>query len=245
MPPQPDITALLLAGGQGTRVRHLLGETPKPMAPVAGRPFIEWILRHLAAQGIRHALLSTGHQAKAFADHFDPQPVPNLTIECIAEPEPLGTAGGLRYAARQADHTPSAWLVLNGDSLAFLHLPTLAASLEKSDAVLAARNVPDTTRYGSLQIDTHQRLQAFREKQPGAGLINAGIYLLRPPLLENLPDKTPLSLETEAFPDWLRAGHHIQVTELKTPFLDIGTPETLPQAETFITDHLDQFLLSP
>jgi len=241
VPPLANITALLLAGGQGTRVSHLLGDVPKPMAPVAGRPFIEWIIRHLAAQGICRALLSTGHRAQAFADHFDPQPIPGVTLQCIPESEPLGTAGGLLHAAHQTDHTPEAWLVLNGDSLAFLNLTIFTQALNDSDAVLAAREVSDTTRYGSLKIDANNRLQAFREKQPGTGIINAGIYLLRPYLLEKLPQKSPLSLETEAFPHWLQTDQKIKVSLLNTPFLDIGTPETLPQAETFITENQAQF----
>jgi D-glycero-alpha-D-manno-heptose 1-phosphate guanylyltransferase len=110
----------VLAGGFGRRIQHLLPDLPKPMAPVAGRPFLEWVVRYLAAQKIRRVILSTGHLAETVVPkHFQSQPVPGVDVWCVPETKPLGTAGGFLNAIRaRRGEKPAAWLVLNGDSLA-------------------------------------------------------------------------------------------------------------------------------
>ena len=115
MPAPGDITALILAGGFGTRVKDLLGDLPKPMAPVHGKPFIEWIVRWLKAQGVREVVISTGFGSEFVVNHFIHQPVEEMTVQCVAELEPLGTGGGLTFAADQCGTAPEAWMVLNGD----------------------------------------------------------------------------------------------------------------------------------
>ena len=95
MPAPQDITALILAGGFGTRVKDLLGDLPKPMAPVKGCPFVEWIVRWLKAQGVRDVILSTGFRAELVEEHFSTTPVPEMNVRCVTEPEPMGTGGGL------------------------------------------------------------------------------------------------------------------------------------------------------
>ena len=106
-----QVAAVILAGGFGTRVQHLLSGVPKPMAPVAGRPFLEWIVRYLAKQGVRRAIISTGYLADVVARHFDAQPVPQVKTICVAETEPLGTAGGIAHAIGHGGETAQAWLV--------------------------------------------------------------------------------------------------------------------------------------
>ena len=100
------ITAVVLAGGFGTRIRHLLPDLPKPMAPVNGRPFLEWVVRYLAAQKIRRVIISTGHLAEIVAGHFQSQPVKNVRVSCVPETRPLGTAGGFLNAIRGAAENP-------------------------------------------------------------------------------------------------------------------------------------------
>ena len=112
-----QVVAVVLAGGFGTRVAHLLPGIPKPMAQVAGRPFLEWVVRFLARQGIENVVLSTGHLAEVVEEHFQKNPVPGVRTRSIAETQPLGTAGGFLNAARFSGEKPPAWLVLNGDSL--------------------------------------------------------------------------------------------------------------------------------
>jgi len=230
------ITAVVLAGGFGTRIKHLLGDLPKPMAPVLGKPFVEWVVRYLAAQGIREVILSTGHLADTVARHFDPQPVPGVRVACVPETTPLGTAGGFLNAAKHASHAPSAWLVLNGDSLVVAPLAKLFASLDRADVEGALLGVPmaDASRYGTLSQNAAGDLTGFNEKRPGTGNINAGVYLFRASTLAKFPARTPASFEVDVFPTLIQSGVRLQTILSDAPFLDIGTPESLPQAERFI-----------
>lgn len=240
----PDqTTAVILAGGFGTRIKHLLGDLPKPMAPVAGRPFLEWVVRYLAAQKIRRVLLSTGYRAETVENHFAAQPVKGVRITCVPETRPLGTAGGFLNAARGAGERPAAWLVLNGDSLALAPLDKMICRLEDAEvagAILGMR-VPDASRFGTISTNAAADLVSFNEKKPGAGIINLGVYLFRAAALEKFPARTPLSFETDVFPALVAARAGLKVCETDAPFLDIGTPESLPQAAQFVQEHDDCF----
>ena len=235
--------AVVLAGGFGTRVAHLLPGLPKPMVPVAGRPFLEWVVRCLARQGIRKVILSTGHLAEVVEAHFQPQPVAGVFTRCIAETQPLGTGGGFLNVARLSGETPEAWLVLNGDSLVFADLASAVAELSNPAVagVVVGCAVPDASRYGTLAIGPAAELQGFTEKRPGKGVINAGIYLLRHSLVRQFPDKLPLSFEQEVFPQLIAQGLLLKVCAVDAPFLDIGTPESLRQAESFVEQNRAQF----
>ena len=236
-----DITALILAGGFGTRVKDLLGDLPKPMAPVKGCPFVEWIVRWLKAQGVRDVIISTGYRAEVVEKHFSTAPVSEMNVCCVTEPEPMGTGGGLAFAAAKCGTTPPAWLVLNGDSLIFANVATIAEALGKADGVMVTRTVPDTSRYGSVRADESGRITAFEEKHPGAGEINAGIYLLRHEVLADFPEARPLSLERDVFPGLLGHSGGLMAHRVEAAFLDIGTPETLPQAEAFVAENQAEF----
>jgi len=236
-----NTTALILAGGFGTRIKDLLGDLPKPMAPVNGKPFIEWTVRWLKAQGLRDIIISAGYHAEVLEKHFSNLPVPEMNICCINESEPMGTGGGLAYAANASAKKPDRWLVLNGDSLIFVELELLASALDDAQGVIVTRTVPDTSRYGSVLIDKSDRITDFSEKQPGAGQINGGVYLLRSPMLNSFPKSRPLSLENEVFPNLIRHGVKLNAHRVNSPFLDIGTPETLPLAEAFIAENQAQF----
>jgi D-glycero-alpha-D-manno-heptose 1-phosphate guanylyltransferase len=241
-----EVVAVVLAGGTGTRVQHLLGGLPKPMAPVKGRPFLEWLVRYLAKQGIKRVVISTGYRAEVVAAHFDPQPVPGVKTSCVAETAPLGTAGGVLHAVRQSNLKPPAWLVLNGDTLCFANLNLAAMELGDPEVsgVIYAREVPDASRYGSLVMDTSGCLAEFVEKRPGKGLISTGVYLLRDELVQAFPDRVPLSLERDVFPELTARQVLLKVEPMSTPFLDIGTPESLPQAGDFIRRNREQFALA-
>jgi NDP-sugar pyrophosphorylase family protein len=236
--------AVVLAGGFGTRVRHLLPDIPKPMAPVAGRPFLEWVVRYLARQGLTKVALSTGHLSEVIERHFATNPVPGVTTWCGREADPLGTGGGFLNAAQICGQTPPAWLVLNGDSLVFADLAVAAAALERPEigGAVVGCEVEDSARYGTLVRGPGGKLLGFQEKRPGRGIINAGIYLFRDALLAKFPERRPLSFETEVFPALLQAGAAIQVCPVTAPFLDIGTPESLRQAEEFIRQNQAEFV---
>jgi D-glycero-alpha-D-manno-heptose 1-phosphate guanylyltransferase len=240
-----QVAAVVLAGGFGTRVQHLLPGVPKPMAPVAGRPFLEWVVRYLAKQGIRRAIISTGYLAEVVEQHFRDHPVPGITVECVAEASPLGTGGGVLHAVRTAGGEPPAWLVMNGDSLAFADLAAVVAPLADAanSGVIVGRFMPDASRYGTLGTGPAGELLRFEEKRPGSGVINSGIYLLRNSLIKEFPDRTPLSLEKDVFTTWLERGIRLQTVVTEAPFLDIGTPESLPQAEAFIRENAGEFVL--
>jgi NDP-sugar pyrophosphorylase family protein len=250
-----QITAVILAGGFGTRVKHLLGDLPKPMAPVNGRPFLEWVVRYLAAQQIRRVILSTGHLAEIIERHFHSQPVKNVCVSCVPETKPLGTAGGFLNAIRGAAEKPAAWLVLNGDSLAPAPLAQMFQLLDdvETEGAILGVHVADASRFGTISVNDNSGtgfqpvcgsqagslrhygdLAGFSEKKPGAGVINAGIYLFRAAVIDLFPDKSPLSFETEVFPALVAEKVRLKVCVTNAPFLDIGTPESLPLAEEFI-----------
>jgi D-glycero-alpha-D-manno-heptose 1-phosphate guanylyltransferase len=237
------VAAVILAGGLGTRIRHLLPTVPKPMAPVADRPFLEWVARYLARQGVSRMVISTGYLTGVVEQHFQNQPVPGVNIRCVAEAEPLGTGGGFLRAVQAAGEPPPAWLVLNGDSLVFANLALAVASLNDPAVagVILGRAVPDTSRYGALITGPDGGLLRFEEKRPGSGVINSGVYLLRHSLLAEFPRQTPLSFERDVFPALINCGRRLQVVVTDAPFLDIGTPESLPQAEAFIRGNLAEF----
>ncbi|MFN9176276.1 MAG: nucleotidyltransferase family protein [Synechocystis sp.] len=243
---QASVTAVILAGGFGTRIKQQLPNLPKPLAPVADRPFLDWQLRYLAHQGFRRSLLSTGYLAQKVADYAQNADIPEMQINCVAETEPLGTAGGFLNAV-QGEHfkeKPSAWLVLNGDSLIVTDYQILVEifSDEAVDGVILGVNVDDAARYGSLRYDSQGYLQQFAEKQAGAGVINSGVYLIGDRLLADFPGNRPLSFEYDVFPALLNQGTKIKVHAVDAAFLDIGTPETLAQADQFIQSQLQHLL---
>ncbi len=239
-----QIIAVILAGGYGTRVQHLLPNIPKPMASVAGKPFVEWILAYLENQGVRQAILSTGYLAEVIEEHFPAKSVGGIQICCSREASPLGTGGGFLQAVRQVNQQPEGWLVMNGDSLAVTELAQLTNYLldESVDGVILGISMADASRYGSLEFDEDKNLVNFAEKQQGSSVINAGVYLFRQRLLEKFPSKKPLSFEQDVFPTLLAHKARLKVHIVIAPFLDIGTPESLPQAEAFIQEDLRQWL---
>lgn len=240
----PPVEAVVLAGGRGTRLGQAVATVPKPMLAVLGKPFLEWIVRYLAGQGIRRVFLSTGYLAGVVEEHFRAHPVPEVEVACVAEPTALGTAGGFLHAIGAARRRPAAWLILNGDSLTLCSLKPLLALLANPavDGALLGVRASDASRYGTLRVGTDGALVGFEEKRPGAGVISAGVYLLRPRLFEAIPDRRPLSFERDVFPALLRRGARLQVLVGEAPFLDIGTPETLAQAEAFLRRHGGAFL---
>lgn len=236
------LPVVILAGGYGTRIRHLLPDLPKPMAPVNGRPFVEWVIRYFAAQGCTEFVLSTGYLANRVSSYFAQHPIDGLTVTCVPEVSAQGTAGGFLQAIQALPPRP-AWLVVNGDSLVLADPRPLLTLLQMhaASAALLGLAMDDAGRFGTLKIGAAGQLTAFREKAPGAGLINAGVYAFDTGSLARLPTRRPLSLECDVFPTWAADGQ-VYVSQAKAPFLDIGTPETLHLAERFITLNQHYFL---
>ncbi len=200
-------------------------------------------MRYLAGQGICRILVSTCYLSEVIEQHFANGPVDGVQVRCVRETQPLGTGGGFLNAVRASGQAAAGWLVLNGDTFALADLAQGRAALENSatSGVIYARAVIDTSRYGSVVTDASSNLIRFEEKRPGQGLISAGLYLFRDALLQKFPNHLPLSLEREVFPALTSAGALIKVLPMDTPFLDIGTPATLPEADSFIRENLSWF----
>ena len=224
------IDVAILAGGLGTRLRGAIGDRPKVLAPVAGRAFLDLLLDRLAAQGFRRVVLLLGHRAEIVLAHLAAHPRTDLAVATTIEPQPLGTAGALRAALPLLTSDPV--MVLNGDTLTGFEAATFIAVHARSgaSATLLAVEVPDAGRYGALEIDVQGRLLRFHEKRAGAGpgLINAGVYLLGRGFLDGLAASTGPSLERDVLERQPPAT--LATWRTTSPFIDIGTPESLAQA---------------
>lgn len=227
---------LILAGGRGTRISELFPNLPKPAVPVGGRPFLIWILEQLSKSGFTKVVVSGGYLFDVLRSKIEPHLPKNMEVHWIREKEPLGTGGGMLYAVLQSGLRPKNWLVVNGDSyLAGGWVDTMKEK-DPSEAWMVARKVSDAGRYGRLEVQ-NGKLLAFREKQGGGeALINAGIYLLPSIWLNGTMKPGALSMENDLIPGWLSAGRKIRILEVKTPFLDIGTPDDYARAGAFFTD---------
>ncbi len=226
------MVAIVLVGG-----KHLLN----PLIPVAKQPFLYWLTLWLKSQGLSHIVYSASTQQapkiEAFAQHLMGT-MNSLCIDVITESRPLGTGGG---AALCAQRFPSNYtLVVNGNSILLSGIRPAFKKLQQSpslDGIIFGANVTNAGRFGTLEVDAHHQLSAFKEKQPGKGSINAGVYLLKNELLQNVnPDKES-SLECDCFPAWLKMGKSFAVMDNHAPFIDIGTPETLKKAHEMVLLH--------
>lgn len=229
---------VLLAGGFGTRVAHLLPGVPKPMAEIEGSPFLEWIVRFYRRCGAERFVLSTGHLSEVIESHFA-----GSGIVCRREDVPLGTAGGFLNAIEDELIDVAGCLVANGDSLVVADPLDLSrrALAESWDGAVLAVAMPDASRYGTLETGGDGCLVGFREKRPGSALINAGVYWFSPQALRGFPVDRPLSFETAVFPKLIEQGARIGVVAVEAPFIDIGTPQSLAQGAEFIRKNADRF----
>ena len=226
-------TAVVLAGGLGTRLRFVVSDRPKVLAPVRGRPFLAHILDRLDAARVWDVVLATGYQAAQIRATFGGRHR-GLRLHYSEEPQPLGTGGALARALSLATSDPV--LVLNGDSLCAVDLDALRLTHERAgvEGTLVVTTVPDAGRYGSVAVGKDCRIDGFVEKRDGggAGLVNAGIYLLSRRLLTTIPRDVAVSLERDLLPAWIAMGLAAHRTD--APLLDIGTPDAYAAAEDFL-----------
>lgn len=228
--------AIILAGGKGTRLQGVVSDRPKPMAQTCGRPFLEWLLIALRQQDIRRVVLATGYMAETVEAYFGSGAAWDLEITYSVETGPLGTGGAIRQAAGLVESEQL--LVLNGDSYCRLDWSRLAAMHHDRGAAATMWLVPqpDCKRYGAVAIGEDGCVRAFIEKSgtQGAGLINAGVYLLNRRVVEAIPQGRPAALERDIFPHLVGGGLYGVVGEER--FLDIGTPESYAQCHQFIQE---------
>lgn len=221
--------AIVLCGGLGTRLRGVLGDRPKAMAMIGGRPFLDWLVQALAARGVRHAVLAVGYGAGAIRDHFAHAAHFGTNLTISAETEPLGTGGAAHLAVEKTRSSPL--LVLNGDSYSPFNLVQMLLTHRgnQARATLWVQKVERAERYGSVVADPDGRVTAFQEKLGGSGLISAGVYLMEREVLSELPDNRAVSLEHEVFPKLV--GHGLYSVVGDGTFFDIGTPQSLAEAQ--------------
>lgn len=223
--------AVILVGGLGTRLGSLTQDTPKPMLPVAGEPFLDILLRNLARHGFEEVLLLARHGAQKIRDHYAAQPVNGVMVKVFEETEAAGTGGALREAAGKLDDV---FLLSNGDSLFDFNYLALAQQFWAQDCMMAIalREVPDAARYGQVAMDDAGRVVSFNEKQGGggrAGLINGGVYVVSRRILDDI-GPGQISLETDVIPRLVERGA-VQAAQFQGYFIDIGLPETYLQAQ--------------
>ncbi len=221
--------AVVLAGGLGTRLRSVVPDLPKPMAPVAGRPFLAWVLDRLVESGFESAVLAVGYRHEAIRDHFGDD-YRGMALRYSVESTPLGTGGAIRLAADHVTAYPV--FVLNGDTYLELdYRAMLDAHLQsRASFSVAVCSVPDVSRYGALELDS-DHIHGFLEKgRAGPGFINAGVYLLSAEVLRQIPAGESFSIEQQLLVP--------RVAELRPlafqtggQFIDIGIPEDFERAQ--------------
>jgi D-glycero-alpha-D-manno-heptose 1-phosphate guanylyltransferase len=229
------IPAIVLAGGLGTRLRSVISDLPKPMAPVCGKPFLHYIFQYLRKQGISDVVLSVGYKSEVIKDFFG-EKYAGINIRYAVEQEPLGTGGGIAQAMAMID---SDAFVLNGDTFFDVDLTELYDFYKKANAeiALALRRMYRFDRYGTVEAGNRDRVLQFHEKQyRNEGLINGGVYVLNKNLfrkveeIEEAPLPQKFSFEKDILEKHL--NHlHFHGKEFKGYFIDIGIPEDYSKAQ--------------
>lgn len=233
--------AVVLVGGLGTRLRPLTWHTPKQMLPVVDRPMIEWVLAGLARHGVDRAVLSLGYRPDAFQEAYPSGRCAGVELHYAVEPEPLDTAGAIRFAALDADVTER-FVVCNGDVLTDLDVSALVAfhAERAAEATIALHQVDDPSRYGVVPTDATGRVEAFVEKPPPGeaptDLINAGTYVLEPSVLGRIAPGRRVSIERETFPALVAEATLYAMDDRGAYWLDTGTPAAYLQAQIDVLD---------
>lgn len=226
--------AIVLAGGLGTRLRETVPDLPKCMAPINGRPFIAYVIRHLSQQGITHFIFSLGYKSAMFLD-FLSTALPAGSYDVVVEETPLGTGGAIQYAAKKAIQDD--FVVVNGDSIFQTNIREQAAFhfAQQSCCTLALKAMQNVSRYGAVELTEKGNISHFSEKQFfEKGLINGGVYLINKTCLlsKGLPEK--FSFETDFLQRFYTEGN-IYGIEQEGYFIDIGIPEDYQRAQKELT----------
>jgi mannose-1-phosphate guanylyltransferase len=226
--------AVVLVGGEGTRLRPLTLTIPKQMLPVGRRPMIERVLENLYRHGIDEVVLSLGYRPDAFLEAYPDGRCANVNLHYAVEAEPLDTAGAVRFAALEAG-IDDTFVVINGDVLTDLDISELVHfhSERQAGATIALTPVDDPSAFGVVSTDESGRVTAFIEKpapdEAPTNLINAGTYVLDPSVLQRIPGGRRVSIERETFPALVAEGS-LYALASEADWLDVGTPAAYLQA---------------
>jgi D-glycero-alpha-D-manno-heptose 1-phosphate guanylyltransferase len=234
-----DITAVILAGGLGTRLRKVVSDRPKVLSDVCERPFLSYLFDQLINGGFKHVVLCIGYMGeqvrKVFGSRYG-----SLRLSYSQEAKPLGTAGAIRNALPL--FKSKSLLILNGDSFFETDLRSfLNQHNEKcSNASLLLVEMTDTRHYGSVNVDTNCMVKSYDEKASNSrnGWVNSGIYLIEEHMIQTIPAHKSVSMEHEMFPVWI--GHGLYGYQRHGRFIDIGTPETFAKAQEFFACHVQR-----
>lgn len=216
---------MVLAGGYGTRLRSLVSDVPKPMAPVAGHPFIFYLIQRWVAQGVKDFIFLLHYEApqiEAMLDSLARRPeFTGIKFRVVVEQIPLGTGGAILNAIAHFG-IEEGFLVANADTWLDLGIKQLA---ESELSTIAAVNVPNSQRYGSLKFEG-EKICAFVEKldSVGRGYVNSGLYYLLPEIFNSFEVGSNFSIESEVFP-MLVSEKRLAAIKLNSGFIDIGIPE--------------------
>ncbi len=228
-----DITAVVLCGGLGTRLRSVSAERPKPMVDVAGRPFLEYILDYLIDQGVTKAVLAVSFKKEVIINHFGTK-YKSLDLSYSIESTPLGTGGAIKQSIHQlVGHCDQPVLVINGDTLVEYELEEMLSELNHSNAelVISLKAMEDTSRYGRVNVN-HRGVTHFEEKKGGVpGLINAGVYLFNSGLQNEFPGQETFSFENDVLENIVHT-HRVMASVTNGYFIDIGVPDDFRKAQT-------------
>ena len=231
--------AVILVGGEGTRLRPLTYALPKPMVPILGRPFIGWIIERLRRAGVDEIIMSCCYLPDVIEAHFGDGSAFGVKLHYVLEETPLGTAGAIRNAL---DLINGPAFVCNGDILTGLDLTALRAAHTRNNAVVTihTRAVEDPSQFGVVETDASGRVKRFVEKpKPGetdARDINAGTYVLEREAVEAIPPGRSVSIERETFPLLISETGRVFAVSTQDYWIDVGRPETYVQAHRDILD---------
>ena len=228
-----DVDAVILAGGPGTRLDGVLEGVPKLLAPVGGRPFLDYLVAWLSGFGVRRIILSLGDLGHKVVRYIEAAPDKSVEFVTAVEPARLGTAGGLRFVRRHIRSNPA--LVVNGDSYVAADLREFLNVHLRSGrpGTILCTEVDNAGRFGSVEFDSGGHVASFAEKRPGKlgrGFISSGVYLMDGALLNDIAAGDQVSLERDVFAR-LPPGS-LAALAGSFDFVDIGTPESLAEAQT-------------
>lgn len=228
---------IVLAGGLGTRLRSVVADKPKCMAPIGEQPFLYYLLQYLHKQGITHAILSLGYKSQQVIAWCEQNELP-LRVSFTVEPEPLGTGGGIVYALEKVEN--DGVFIVNGDTYFDVSLRDFQAfhQQQQSQLSLALKPMRQFDRYGTVTLNSRHSITAFREKQyMDAGLINGGVYLTAASYLRGLHLPQKFSFEKEVLEPMAASGQLYGFVS-DTYFIDIGIPEDYEAASNYLPYNL-------
>jgi mannose-1-phosphate guanylyltransferase len=232
------LKSIILVGGKGTRLRPLTYETPKQMLPLVGVPMIECVFEWLARHDVTDAVLSLGYLPEAFTEAYPTNVIAGVRVDYAVEPEPLDTAGAIRFAATMFDFDET-FLVVNGDVLTDLSITALKAfhRSHEGEATIALHPVDDPSRFGVVPTRANGQVIEFVEKPPRdrapTNNINAGTYIFEPRALDRIAKVGKVSVERDTFPALAGAGELFAMVD-GAYWLDTGTPQAYLQANVDI-----------